>query len=188
MELKVKKYILIGAIIYLGYIGWYFQNNQGLIGIPWHPSNVYKEVRDVPTTNASTTPTADQIFDAKMHVPMKSTQASRRARTKAIHTQSQRLARSVTPRAYTQSTRKKSITAVGEGLHTVSNAKFRSFGAWGLINPAQYNRAQRRAKQQQEEQQTPMMYMMFPAPNQDASNMQGGTQSMMIPPYIHPQH
>ena len=181
MTFKVKKYILIGALVYLGFLGWYFQDSQYLLDIPWHPSDIYHQVGDNSTTTASAVPSSDQVFDAKMSVPMKSVTKSRRARTIAIHkATSGNLAKSsTTPRVYKKGNKRSSITAVGEGLHTVSAAKFRSFGAWGLINPTQQNRRVRRAEEENGMQDA-AMYMMYPYPYPMDAMASPGAQDMQV--------
>ena len=96
----------------------------------WSPSDIYNEVGDCSSTTTSAPPSADQVFDAKTAVPMKSVTARRRAMRKR---------RSSMPMAKSALGKRNSalysfgVTPVGGGLHLVSDAEFRSFGAEGLM-------------------------------------------------------
>ena len=126
----MKRFLFIGAILYIGFLCWFFLKLNRGFKDEWHPSDIYNEVGDCSSTTTVSPPAADQVFEAKTAVPMKSVTARRRA---------MRRRRSGMPMAKSALGRRNpslysfGVTPVGGGLHLVSNAEFRSFGAEGLM-------------------------------------------------------
>ena len=178
MLVKAKTYILIGTIVYCLFLGWYVRTGRGLLNKSWHPSDIYNQVGDIPITTAAA-PSAEKVFEAQTTVPVKSAVQSRRARTMAIRKATNASTPKSTPRRNKSILSKRAITAVGEGLHTISNAKFRSFGAWGLINPVQQNYNKRRHAQKENIEHSSTMYLptMGATPTQTIIDMQMSSQS-----------
>lgn len=177
MKFTVKTYIFIGAIFYMCFLGWYFQKGQESSGMSWQPSDAYTHVATVHETTSSAA-AADQVFEAKTSVPMKTARSLRRRKPgRRASNPTARIAMAAPTRSY-------AITPVGEGIHTVSAAKFRSFGAWGLMSPSQQstNRKQR-ANKQENTAEIPVLYMLpyqFGAPEQNAQESQQQTQHNTI--------
>ena len=153
MKLTVKTYIFIGAILYMCFLAWYFQKEQDESRLRWQPSDIYSHVGSIQETTSPAS-AADPVFDAKTSVPMKTARSLRRRKRRPSKTPTMRMA-TVTP------TRSYAITAVGEGLHTVSAAKFHSFGAWGLMAPSQqHTNRKQQANRQENTAEMPMIYML----------------------------
>ena len=126
MSLKLRRFLIICVVLYVSFLGWFFFGMR--VGAKeWRPSDIYTEVGNCPTTTTAAAPSADQVFDAKTAVPMKSVTARRRAKRK------RRSSMPVAKSTLGRDRAKFAVTAVGEGLHTVSSAQFRSFGAEGLM-------------------------------------------------------
>lgn len=130
MNKSLRRFLLIGVVLYVGFLLWFFLGIKPGMNAKWSPSDIYNEVGDCPSTTTSAPPAADQVFDAKTAVPMKSVTARRRA---------MRRRRSGMPVAKSALGRRNpslysfGVIPVGGGLHLVSNAEFRSFGAEGLM-------------------------------------------------------
>lgn len=141
MVAKIKIYVLLAVLCYLSFLGWYAYQSQQLTNTRWSPSDVYTQVGNIPeTTGSTTTSSADQVFNTKVSVPMTSRSKHRIANYKRTRRRPVRMMtfnkRKTSSTALIMSpinTRK--ITPVGEGLYMLSSATFRSFGAWGLMNP-----------------------------------------------------
>lgn len=177
MKFTVKTYIFIGALFYMCFLGWYFQKGQDSSGMHWHPSDAYTHVATVQETASSAT-AADQVFEAKTSVPMKTARSLRRRKpSRRAKSATVRMAMAAPARSY-------AITPVGEGIHTVSSAKFRSFGAWGLMSPSQQQSGRKRHTNKQENTaEMPVLYMLpyqFGAPEQNATEAQQQTQHNTI--------
>ena len=71
--------MLIGVVLYIGFLAWFFWGIKPGMDTKWSPSSMYNEVGDCSSTTTSTPPAADQVFDAKTAVPMKSVTARRRS-------------------------------------------------------------------------------------------------------------
>lgn len=130
MNKSLRKFLLIGVVLYVGFLAWFFLGVRPSLNAKWSPSDIYNEVGDCASTTTSAPPAADQVFDAKTAVPMKSVTARRK---------SMRRRRSGMPKAMSALGKRNSalysfgVTPVGGGLHLVSDAEFRSFGAEGLM-------------------------------------------------------
>ena len=141
MVAKIKIYVLLAALCYLSFLGWYAYRSKQLTNTRWSPSDVYTQIGNAPeTTGSVNTSSADQVFNTKVSVPMTSRSKHRIANYKRTKRRPVRMMafnkRKTSSTALIMSpinTRK--ITPVGEGLYTLSSATFRSFGAWGLMNP-----------------------------------------------------
>ena len=129
MNIRLRRFLLIAVLLYVGFLAWFFYGVKAGLRNEWHPSDMYNEVGDCSSTTASV-PAADQVFEAKTVVPMKSVTARRRAMRK--RRSGMPVAKSAlgkrNPTLYSFG-----VTPVGGGLHLVSNAEFRSFGAEGLM-------------------------------------------------------
>ena len=130
MSKRLRRFLLIAVVLYIGFLAWFFLGVKPGMNAPWSPSAMYNEVGDCSSTTTAAPPTADEVFDAKTAVPMKSVTARRRAMRK--RRSGMPVAKSAlgkrNPSLYSFS-----VTPVGGGLHLVSDAEFRSFGAEGLM-------------------------------------------------------
>lgn len=131
MNSKLKKFLLIGVTLYVAFLGWFFLGIKPSLSQKWNPSDIYSQVGDCPyASGATSAPESDGVFNAKLSVPMKSVTASHKARRKR---------RSSMPKAKSALGKRNpalysfAVTPVGGGLHMVSSAEFRSFGANGLM-------------------------------------------------------
>ena len=130
MSKRLRRFLFIAVVLYIGFLAWFFWGVKPGMNDPWSPSAMYNEVGDCSSTTTSAPPTADGVFDAKTAVPMKSVTARRRAMRK--RRSGMPVAKSAlgkrNPALYSFG-----VTPVGGGLHLVSDAEFRSFGAEGLM-------------------------------------------------------
>ena len=130
MSKRLRRFLLIAVVLYIGFLAWFFWGVKPGMNDPWSPSAMYNEVGDCSSTTTSAPPTADGVFDAKTAVPMKSVTARRRAMRK--RRSGMPVAKSAlgkrNPSLYSFG-----VTPVGGGLHLVSDTEFRSFGAEGLM-------------------------------------------------------
>lgn len=130
MSKRLRRFLLIAVVLYIGFLAWFFWGVKPGMNDPWSPSAMYNEVGDCSSTTTSAPPTADGVFDAKTAVPMKSVTARRRAMRK--RRSGMPVAKSAlgkrNPSLYSFG-----VTPVGGGLHLVSDREFRSFGAEGLM-------------------------------------------------------
>ena len=130
MSKRLRRFLLIAVVLYIGFLAWFFWGIKPGMNAQWSPSAMYNEVGDCSSTTTSAPPAADGVFDAKTAVPMKSVTARRRAMRKR---------RSGMPVAKSALGKRNhslysfGVTPVGGGLHLVSDAEFRSFGAEGLM-------------------------------------------------------
>lgn len=158
MNVQLRSFLLIGATIYVAFLGWFFIGYKPNSGSNWRPSDIYNQVGDCPSVTASSTaPEADQVFGAKLNVPMKSVTAHRKALRKR---------RSNMPKAKSALGKRNpalysfAVTPVGGSLYLVSDAKFRSFGAQAG------------------------MYMPMPQYLKRNDNQVATQQSLMLYPYL----
>ena len=130
MSKRLRRFLLIAVVLYIGFLAWFFWGVKPGMNASWSPSAMYNEVGDCSSTTTSAPPAADQVFDAKTAVPMKSVTARRRAMRK--RRSGMPVAKSAlgkrNPSLYSFG-----VTPVGGGLHLVSDTEFRSFGAEGLM-------------------------------------------------------
>ena len=130
MSKRLRRFLFIAVVLYIGFLAWFFWGVKPRMNVPWSPSAMYNEVGDCSSTTTAAPPTADEVFDAKTAVPMKSVTARRRAMRK--RRSGMPVAKSAlgkrNPTLYSFG-----VTPVGGGLHLVSDAEFRSFGAEGLM-------------------------------------------------------
>ena len=131
MNIQLRRFLLVGSILYLIFLGWFFFVFQSGMKNNWRPSDIYNQVGDCPVASGhSPAPKADAVFEAKLDAPIKSVSSSKRSFRKR---------RSAMPVAKSSLGQGKSalykfsVTPVGGGLHLVSDAEFRSFGAEGLM-------------------------------------------------------
>ena len=176
----MRRFLFIGAIVYRGFLCWFFLKlNKGLKD-EWHPSSIYNEVGDCSSTTTSAPPAADQVFDAKTAVPMKSVTARRRAMRKR---------RSGMPMAKSALGKRNptlysfGVTPIGGGLHLVSDAEFRSFGAEGLM----YLSMPQYLKRMNNEVVTPLPmgypYMPMPFDPQASSGEKNASDNIVSMPF-----
>ena len=187
---KVKTYVLIGLSCYTLFVGWYFYRSHELSKTRWQPSDVYTQIGDISETmGATAAPTANQVFDAKVNVPMTSRSKHRIANYKRTNKRPARIMalnrrKSSSSMSVISPTNTSSITPVGEGLYTLSSATFRSFGAWGLMNPS-YGRMRRTNQTkttQVPEATTIYLYPWYIHPQPTEKANQVGGQSVITPP------
>lgn len=130
MSKRLRRFLLIAVVLYIGFLAWFFWGVKPGMNDPWSPFAMYNEVGDCSSTTTSAPPTAEGVFDAKTAVPMKSVTARRRAMRK--RRSGMPVAKSAlgkrNPSLYSFG-----VTPVGGGLHLVSDTEFRSFGAEGLM-------------------------------------------------------
>lgn len=164
MEIKVKTYIVIGATAYACFLGWWFKSGNSIHAAS-NPSYAHSQEVGACTSVAASAPQAEQVFDAKLQVKMKKSARTRRRRSIARSNSERKLASGM---AYFKSPRNYHITPVGGALHSVSQAEFRSFGAWGLMGtPTQHNPRRNAPEQQQGATFALPMYPMLNYPQQD---------------------
>ena len=179
MSKRLRRFLLIAVVLYIGFLAWFFLGVKPGMNAPWSPSAMYNEVGDCSsTTTTAAPPTADEVFDAKTAVPMKSVTARRRAMRKR---------RSGMPVAKSALGKRNpglysfGVTPVGGGLHLVSDAEFRSFGADGLM----YMPMPQYLRRTNNEIVTslPMVYPYIPIlPNQQASSDDSNTSNGPVTP------
>ena len=178
MNKSLRRFLLIGVVLYVGFLLWFFLGIKPGMNAKWTPADMYNEVGDCSSTTTSAPPAADQVFDAKTAVPMKSVTARRRAMRK--HRSGMPVAKSAlgkrNPSLYSFG-----VTPVGGGLHLVSDAEFRSFGADGLM----YMPMPQYLRRTNNEMVTslPIVYPYMPIlPNQQASSDDRNTSSGTVTP------
>ena len=180
MNKSLRKFLLIGVVLYVGFLFWFFLGIKPGMNAKWSPSDIYNEVGDCPSTMTSAPPAADQVFEAKTAVPMKSVTARRRA---------MRRRRSGMPMAKSALGRRNpslysfGVTPVGGGLHLVSDAEFRSFGAEGLM----YLSMPQYLKRVNNEVVTPLPmgypYMPMPLDQQASSGERNASDNIVSTPF-----
>lgn len=189
MTIRVKTYVLIAVICYTLFLGWYLYKSQELSNTRWCPSDVYTQVGHISETTASaTSSSADQVFDAKVNVPMTSRSKHRIANYKRTGKRSVRMMalgrrKSSSSASVISPTNTRQITPVGGGLHLLSNATFRSFGAWGLMSP-NYGRMRRNNPTnttQTLDATAIYLYPWYMSPQPAEGTRETGSQSSMMP-------
>lgn len=156
MTTKVRIYLLIGVICYTAFLGWYFYKSQDSSNAHWRPADVYTQTSNIQETGTTTTaPAADQVFQAKVSVPMTSRSKHRITNYKRARRRPARMMASNRRRkssSVMSSLSKSEVVPVGGGIHLLSKSTFHTFGAWGLMNPS-YGRSSRRRVDNQLSQQ-----------------------------------
>ena len=180
MNKSLRRFLLIGVVLYVGFLLWFFLGIKPGMNAKWSPSDIYNEVGDCPSTTTSAPPAADQVFDAKTAVPMKSVTARRRAMRKR---------RSGMPMAKSALGKRNpslysfGVTPIGGGLHLVSDAEFRSFGAEGLM----YLSMPQYLKRVNNEVVTPLPmgypYMPMPLDQQASSGERNASDNIVSTPF-----
>ena len=180
MNSKLKKFLFISATLYVAFLGWFFLGIKPNMSRKWNPSDIYSQVGDCPyATSATTTPSSDPIFEAKTAVPMKSVTASRKGKRK--RRSSMPVAKSAlgkrNPSLYSFA-----VTPIGGGLHMVSAAEFRPFGAEGLMYMPMPQYLKRDNNNYQSSAGMPMIlpYMAMPTESGAAS---GAESAMVVPSF-----
>ena len=121
-------------MLYVGFLLWFFLGIKPGMNAKWTPADMYNEVGDCTSTTTAAAPAADQVFDAKTAVPMKSVTARRksfRARRSASRS-IMAFAKSSYSRLLNPSYSSYRFSSNGV-MHMTSSAQFRSFGAEGLM-------------------------------------------------------
>ena len=180
MNKSLRRFLLIGVVLYVGFLLWFFLGIKLGMNAKWTPADMYNEVGDCSSTTTSAPPAADQVFDAKTAVPMKSVTARRRAMRK--RRSGMPVAKSAlgkrNPALYSFG-----VTPVGGGLHLVSDAEFRSFGAEGLM----YLSMPQYLKRVNNEVVTPLPmgypYMPMPLDQQASSGERNASDNIVSTPF-----
>ena len=180
MNKSLRRFLLIGVVLYVGFLLWFFLGIKPGMNAKWTPADMYNEVGDCSSTTTSAPPAADQVFDAKTAVPMKSVTARRRAMRK--RRSGMPVAKSAlgkrNPALYSFG-----VTPVGGGLHLVSDAEFRSFGAEGLM----YLSMPQYLKRVNNEVVTPLpmgyLYMPMPLDQQASSGERNASDNIVSTPF-----
>ena len=180
MNKSLRRFLLIGVVLYVGFLLWFFLGIKPGMNAKWTPADMYNEVGDCSSTTTSAPPAADQVFDAKTAVPMKSVTARRRAMRKR---------RSGMPMAKSALGKRNpslysfGVTPIGGGLHLVSDAEFRSFGAEGLM----YLSMPQYLKRMNNEVVTPLPmgypYMPMPFDPQASSGEKNASDNIVSMPF-----
>lgn len=180
MNRSLKRFLIIGVLLYVGFLAWFFLGIKPNMNAKWSPSDIYNEVGDCSSTTTSAPPAADQVFEAKTAVPMKSVTARRRAMRKR---------RSSMPMAKSALGKRNSalysfgVTPVGGGLHLVSDAEFRSFGAEGLMYITMPQYLKRTNNQVVTPLQVIYPYMPMQLGEQASSSEKTATDNAVVAPF-----
>lgn len=139
MNVQLRRFLILGALLYIGFLSWFFYGVNTNLKDKWSPSDMYNQVGDCPSTTVAAAPSSSQVFNAKMAVPMKKLQKGRkffRARrstpTRLFTSSPRRLFASSSSRSLASSSRSLA-SSPREGLYMTSTAEFRTFGAQGLM-------------------------------------------------------
>ena len=180
MNKSLRRFLLIGVVLYVGFLLWFFLGIKPGMNAKWTPADMYNEVGDCSSTTTSAPPAADQVFDAKTAVPMKSVTARRRAMRK--RRSGMPVAKSAlgkrNPALYSFG-----VTPVGGGLHLVSDAEFRSFGAEGLMYLSMPQYIRRTNNNVTAPLQVVYPYMPMPVGPESASADNSSSQNTTVPFY-----
>jgi hypothetical protein len=182
MSKRLRRFLLIAVVLYIGFLAWFFWGIKPGMNAKWSPSAMYNEVGDCSSTTTSAPPAADGVFDAKTAVPMKSVTARRRAMRK--RRSGMPVAKSAlgkrNPTLYSFG-----VTPVGGGLHLVSDAEFRSFGAEGLMYMSMPQYLRRTNNQVTAPVQ--MLYPYLPVlPDQQVASGEQNTSDNTVPTPFYP--
>jgi hypothetical protein len=177
MNSKLRRFLFISVILYVAFLGWFFFGLKPSLSGNWRPSDIYNQVGDCPYASSSTTaPATEKVFDAKLSVPMKSVTARRKALRK--RRSSMPVAKSAlgkrNPALYSFV-----VTPVGGGLHMVSEAEFRSFGAQGLM----YMPMPHHFKRDNNHQPGAVMPLMLPYMPSETEASVGSENAIIIPSF-----
>ena len=180
MNKRVRRFLLIGVVLYAGFLAWFFFGIKPNMDAKWTPADMYNEVGDCSSTTTSAPPAADQVFNAKTAVPMKSVTARRRAMRK--RRSGMPVAKSAlgkrNPALYSFG-----VTPVGGGLHLVSDAEFRSFGAEGLMYMSMPQYIRRTNNNVTAPLQVVYPYMPMPLDQQASSGERNASDDIVSMPF-----
>ena len=180
MDKSLRRFLLIGVMLYVGFLLWFFLGIKPGMNAKWTPADMYNEVGDCSSTTTSAPPAADQVFDAKTAVPMKSVTARRRAMRK--RRSGMPVAKSAlgkrNPALYSFG-----VTPVGGGLHLVSDAEFRSFGAEGLMYMSMPQYIRRTNNNVTAPLQVVYPYMPMPLDQQASSGERNASDNIVSMPF-----
>ena len=180
MDKSLRRFLLIGVVLYVGFLLWFFLGIKPGMNAKWTPADMYNEVGDCSSTTTSAPPAADQVFDAKTAVPMKSVTARRRAMRK--RRSGMPVAKSAlgkrNPALYSFG-----VTPVGGGLHLVSDAEFRSFGAEGLMYMSMPQYIRRTNNNVTAPLQVVYPYMPMPLDQQASSGERNSSDDIVSMPF-----
>ena len=139
MNVQLRRFLILGALLYIGFLSCFFYGINTNLKDKWSPSDMYNQVGDCPSTTVAAAPSS-QVFNAKMAVPMKKLQKGRkffRARrstpTRLFTSSPRRLFASSSSRSLASSPSRLVASSPHEGLYMTSSAEFRTFGAQGLM-------------------------------------------------------
>ena len=140
MNVQLRRFLILGALLYIGFLSWFFYGLNTNLKDKWSPSDMYNQVGDCPSTTVAAAPSSSQVFNAKMAVPMKKLPKGRkffRARrstpTRLFTSSPRRLFASSSSRSLASSPSRLVASSPREGLYMTSTAEFRTFGAQGLM-------------------------------------------------------
>ena len=180
MDKSLRRFLLIGVMLYVVFLLWFFLGIKPGMNAKWTPADMYNEVGDCSSTTTSAPPAADQVFDAKTAVPMKSVTARRRAMRK--RRSGMPVAKSAlgkrNPALYSFG-----VTPVGGGLHLVSDAEFRSFGAEGLMYMSMPQYIRRTNNNVTAPLQVVYPYMPMPLDQQASSGERNASDNIVSMPF-----
>ena len=59
MNKRVRRFLLIGVVLYAGFLAWFFFGIKPNMEAKWTPADMYNEVGDCSSTTTSAPPAAD---------------------------------------------------------------------------------------------------------------------------------
>ena len=184
MNKSLRRFLLIGVVLYIGFLAWFFWGIKPGMDTKWSPSSMYNEVGDCSSTTTTTPPAADQVFDAKTAVPMKSVTARRKSfRARRSSSRSvMAMARSSYSRLLSPNASSYRFSSSGV-MHMTSSAQFRSFGAEGLM----YVTMPQYLKRTNNAVATPLQvvypYVPIPLDEQASSAEKTATENAVVAPF-----
>jgi hypothetical protein len=180
----LRRFLLIGAVLYVAFLCWFFLKLNAGQKDEWHPSDIYEEVGDCTSITTAAAPAADQVFDAKTAVPMKSVTARRksfRARRSASRS-IMAFAKSSYSRLLNPSYSSYRFSSNGV-MHMTSSAQFRSFGAEGLMYLSMPQYLKRTNNEVSAPVQVVYPYMPVPLNHQASSGEKTATDNAVVTPF-----
>jgi hypothetical protein len=184
MNKSLRRFLLIGVVLYVGFLLWFFLGIKPGMNAKWTPADMYNEVGDCSSTTTSAPPAADQVFDAKTAVPMKSVTARRksfRARRSASRS-IMAFAKSSYSRLLNPSYSSYRFSSNGV-MHMTSSAQFRSFGAEGLMYLSMPQYLKRTNNEVSAPVQVVYPYMPVPLNQQASSGEKTATDNAVVTPF-----
>lgn len=154
---NLKRFLFIGTILYVAFLAWFLTELKSNAVRNWNPSDIYSEVGDCSfSTTTSPAPMAYQIFEGKLDVPIKKAKSRPRRRSSSYSSVPMLLSPLGQGRAY-------AVTPVGEALHAVSSAQFRSFGAGWMMYMSMPQHFMRRSAEVVEQSSQVSPWLLVPS-------------------------